>query len=540
MRILLLFLLLLLPLSVTAQVVITEIQPAPVGDEPEWVEIENTGSKAVTITDWQICDERSCTEIPTARLSAGQRAVLTRDVEALQAARSIPDDARLLEVSLPSLNNTTDAVALHNKQGALVDSLAYDLSDFSPPRSLERVGSVLDGAVAFDARWTPCIDRSGSTPGRRNSTLVLDDDLAIVNAEAGIDGLAVTVLNLGRTTAIDVPISYSIGERSRSTMIEILAPTSEERMVIPLAELGWPDIWGEVHVAIEITRSDDRRENDTLTMLTSTPPPTGTITLNEIMFDPWPEGTDYIEIANTGSDTVDLSGWIIEDERGDQGVIPPHTRIPPGGLLVAANDDDVRSMMDSGVPAVLTSSVNLNATGDLVILRSGDGYRVDQVTYSDDWHLEVLSETKGLALEKRAPELVSDSPASWTTSAHPLGGTPGSPNTASVDVDVTTELTVQPSPFSSDRRHPRHPAVIGFTQPFRHAIARMEVRSVQGALVRRILDAGLIGTEGGAVWDGRNDLGQRVRPGQYVVVLECVDAISSRVHHATAVVVVGE
>ena len=517
MRTLLPLLLLLLPLSVAAQVVITEIQPAPVGDEPEWVEIENTGNKAVTITDWQICDERSCTQLPTARLSAGQRAVLTRDVEALQATRSIPDDARLLEVSLPSLNNTTDDVALLDKQGAQVDSMAYDLGDYDPPRSLERMGAAVDGALVYERQWASSIDRSGATPGGRNSTLVLDDDLAIVHAAAGRDGLEVAVLNIGRTTAIDVPITYRIG-----------------------AELGWQEVWGEVDVAIEITRSDDRPENDTLTMRTSTPPPTGTITLNEIMFDPWPEGTDYVEIANSGSDTVDISGWIIEDERGDQGFIPPHTRIPPGGLIVAANNDAVRSMMDSGVPAVLTSSVNLNAAGDLILLRSRDGYRVDQVTYSDDWHLEVLSETKGLALEKRAPEVVSDSPASWTTSAHPRGGTPGSPNTASVDVDVTTDLSVQPSPFSSDRRHPRHPAVIGFTQPFRHAIARMEVRSVQGALVRRILDAGLIGTEGGAVWDGRNDLGQRVRPGQYVVVLKCVDAISSRVHHATAVVVVGE
>jgi len=540
MRTLLLLLSPLLPLSVAAQVVITEIQPAPAGDEPEWVEIQNTGTSAVTITGWQICDERTCTEIPSARLSAGQRAVLTRDLAALQSTRTLPAEARLLEVSLPSLNNTTDAVALLDKQGALVDSLPYDLGDFDPPRSLERAGTMVDGAPVFEAQWTSCIDRSGSTPGRGNSTLVLDDDLAIVNAQAGNDGLVLTVLNLGRTTAIDVPISYRIEESSRTITLEIVGPATQESVLIPLAQLGWPTTWGAVDVAIEIGRPDDRHENDTLTIRTSTPPPTGTITLNEIMFDPWPESSDYVEIANTGPDTVDLSGWIVEDERGDQGAIPPNTRIPPGGLIVAANDDAVRSLMDSGVPAVLSSAVNLNATGDLVVLRSRDGYRVDHVSYSDHWHLEVLSERKGLALEKRAPGLVSNSPASWTTSAHPLGGTPGSPNTTSVDVPADTELTVAPSPFSSDRRHPKHPAVIGFTQPFRHAIASMDVRTVEGALVRRVLDGGLIGTTGGAVWDGRDEQGQRVRPGPYVVVLECVDAISSGVHHATAVVVVGE
>ena len=531
---------LLMAISAQAQIVITEIQPAPAGDEPEWVEIENISAKAVTISDWFFCDERSCKPLPSARLAAGQRALLTKDLDGLRTTRSIPDGVRLIEITLPSLNNSTDVVMLMDTDSVIVDRLDYDLSDHDPPRSLERVGEEIDGTLQYRDLWASSLDRTGATPGRRNSTLILNDDIALVHALAEDDGLAVQVKNLGRTMAFDVPFDI-LAERSRRTQtIEVIEPGAAITLLIPMADLGWPEAWGAVDVTVSILRSDDRAENDTLSIKTHTPPPTGTISFNEIMFDPWPDGSDYVEFANNASDTIDVGGWIIEDDRGDRGSIPPDVRIPPGGLVVVSNSSAVQTLMDSGVPAVLSSSVNLNATGDRVVLRSADGYRVDEVEYQADWHLDVVSEVKGLSLEKRAPELISNSPGSWTTSAHPRGGTPGAPNSVSLEIDISSSISAAPSPFSSDRRHGAHPTVVSFTQPFRHAITRIDIRTPDGQPVRRLLDGALAGSEGAAIWDGRDENGRRVRPGPYVVILESVDAISSRSHHDTAVVVVGE
>ena len=526
--------------SMRAQVLITEFQAAPADPEPEWVEVHNVGTKAVTLTDWQLCDERSCTSIPSLRLNAGQIAVFTKDPDALLAAYAIPSAARVVEVSLPSLNNTTDAVVLQDPDGVVMDQVVYDLGDFEPPRSAEREGSAADEGTNYSNRWTPSISRNGATPGALNSVVVLEDDVGISALETQDHALAVVLQNQGRTSVVDLPIYVTIDTIERRHVVEVLGVGSSASVQIPLSSLGWPGQWGSVYITIRIGRADNRGENDTLSARINTPPPTGTIVINEIMFDPWADGSDYVEIVNTGSSKVDVGGWTIEDERGDRGVIPWPLVLPPGGYQVIANSMSVQKLMDSGVPAVLSKTVNLNSTGDLVLLRSGSGFRVDEVEFQDDWHLEVVGETKGLSLEKLSPALVSNSRASWATSTDVRGGTPGAPNSAARPVQFTTTLAAQPNPFSTDRRERRHPAVVSFTQPFRHAIARMTVCTTQGRAILDLLNGALIGTSGGAVWDGRDGDGLPVVPGPYVIVLECVDAVSNAVHHATAVVVVGE
>jgi hypothetical protein len=165
---------------------------------------------------------------------------------------------------------------------------------------------------------------------------------------------------------------------------------------------------------------------------------------------------------------------------------------------------------------------------------------VDEVTYHPDWHQNALPSSKGVSLEKLDPQLVSAVSTSWTSSGALRGGTPGAPNSVKVEVSTTFDLHATPSPFSSDRTSTRHPSIIGFTQPFRHAIASLTIRSPSGALIRSLLNATFTGSEGAVAWDGLDDAGQRVIPGPYVAVLECVDAASSSTHRAVCLVVVGE
>lgn len=68
----------------------------------------------------------------------------------------------------------------------------------------------------------------------------------------------------------------------------------------------------------------------------------------------------------------------------------------------------------------------------------------------------------------------------------------------------------------------------------------MTIHKTDGTIVRRVLDSDLVGTEGAVAWDGRDGDGYRVIPGQYIALLECVDATSSRVHRERCVIVVGE
>ncbi len=525
---------------VKAQVMITEIQPAPSGEEPEWVEIENVGTKASTITGWQICDDRSCAEIPATRLLAGQRAILTRDVAGVRAASPLPPDARVIEVALPTLNNTTDAVVLRDEQLQRVDSLAYDLARHPVPRSLERQGEATETAVLYQDRWTPSVDRSGATPGRLNSVVIVASDVGIESVKGADDAVLVRVSNRGRQRMVDVPVIVQLPQRRLVRTVPVVETGQSQEVSIPLTDLGWPLLQGIHQAQVVAGAGDSRPENDSADAVLHLPPRPGTVMLNEILFDPLPGIDDYVELANTSADTVDLGGWILQDEGGSSGQFPTGSILKPQGFLVAANSSTVADIMDSGVPSVLSSAVNFNSTGDRVMLRTPSGFLVDAATYSSAWHSEHSDAVKGRALEKRSPALVSDHASSWTTSTDPRGGTPGGPNTVARRAPDTGTLGVSPSPFSSDERSLRHPAMITFEQPFTQAVARMTVYTPEGALVADLLESAYVGSRGGAVWNGRGATGERVSPGPYVVVLECVDAASSAVHHATAVIVVGD
>ncbi len=526
--------------ALDAQILITEVHPAPAAGEPEWIELENIGSRSKRIDGWFLCDDRSCKEIEDLTIPAKRRAILVKDEEALRAIRDIPADVIVYEMTLPSLNNTSDAVRLLEKDSVQVDAIFYDMSDYESGRSIEREGELVGGKVSFTDEWQTCSAADGATCGRLNNAVRVERDLRLQAIRVVDAAVRLEVFNAGRSNVSGARIEIDLPGKHIMESLPTLLPEDVWELTISLDDIGWPLRLGWVDICAQVNVEEDRPENNDLCVLLQLPPPGGTVTINELMFEPWPGMPDYIEIVNLSADTIDISGWQVTDERGDAAVVPDNTAILPEQFLVLTMHADVRHDMDSGVPIVIRPSVNLNSDADDVSLRTASGFVVDEVFYDSDWHEEVLAATKGIALEKLDPTLVSNAPTSWTSSGSMRGGTPGSPNSVDVSVAPSTDLQASPSPFSSERTSTLNPSVLSFTQPFRHAIASLSIRTINGRLVRRLLDASFIGSQGAVAWRGHDDYGTRLPIGPYVAVLECVDAASSRTHRASCVVVIGE
>lgn len=99
--------------------------------------------------------------------------------------------------------------------------------------------------------------------------------------------------------------------------------------------------------------------------------PAGLI-INEIL--PSPEGADqdleWIELYNTNSFAVDISGWKLQDTKGTPGtyLFPQHTTVESRGYVVAKRP---------------TTHIMLNNDEDGVTLVSPDGKTVNTITYSN-------------------------------------------------------------------------------------------------------------------------------------------------------------
>jgi hypothetical protein len=164
---------------------------------------------------------------------------------------------------------------------------------------------------------------------------------------------------------------------------------------------------------------------------------------------------------------------------------------------------------------------------------------IAEVDYSPDWHAPSLDETKGTALERISPSGRAGAASNWTSSTNPAGGTPGQKNAVSLappENASDTGLQIEPSPFSVERDGATR---IQYTFDEVPNLIRARIFDARGRQVRTLEDARLTGRSGELVWEGRDDAGNRVRVGVYVVLVEAVQTNAGTVASFKEPVVVG-
>lgn len=164
---------------------------------------------------------------------------------------------------------------------------------------------------------------------------------------------------------------------------------------------------------------------------------------------------DWVEITNAGSESADLSGYIVKDsDDSHQAVIPSGIVLTPGSLLVLVRDT---VKFDAGFPDVknrlMLLSFGLDKNGEKVRLYSNDNRIVDSLTYRSKFPWPTEPDGKGATLALKDPKLDNSLAENWAASLE--HGTPGKPNQFPVSVknekDKPSELTLYsayPNPFN--------------------------------------------------------------------------------------------
>ncbi len=151
------------------------------------------------------------------------------------------------------------------------------------------------------------------------------------------------------------------------------------------------------------------------------------VVFNEVHYHPdsAEAAREYIELHNQMSVDVDLSGWEITG--GVDYVFPAGTVIPGRGYLVLVADPAGVQAAYGAAGALGPWSGRLSNSGEDLHLRDNNGREMDELDYGTGGRWPVGADGGGPSLTKRAPNLPSASPESWTTSWQ-TGGTPGAAN----------------------------------------------------------------------------------------------------------------
>lgn len=160
---------------------------------------------------------------------------------------------------------------------------------------------------------------------------------------------------------------------------------------------------------------------------------TPNIVINEICFNsenPYKSG-DWIELYNSGTQSVDMSGWRIEDAKASDGfTLPEGTVIEPKGFLVVSCSllEFKRSYPKKAM--IGEAAFGLSSTRDMIYLYNADSVEVDYVFYEPLAPWPDLSTIDGATLELTNPQLDNNNGANWKFGIK--GGTPGIKNSSLV------------------------------------------------------------------------------------------------------------
>ena len=519
-------------------IVVNEIMYAPIGDIPEWIELYNNSNTTISLSQWKFSDNGSTKASianPLASIAAHSYCIVAADSS---FTNFFPNSAPVFIAPFSALNNTTpDAIVVYDERGAIMDSVYYRQSwGGLNGNSLQRFDFF--GTSSDSLNWRSALP----SPGIENLSARKEIDVEIKNISTakttnGIRILA-TIFNQGRqaVNGLSVKFYHDKNRDSSAQQIELI-DSSFISILNPLDSTtilyNWNiHIQGMQSIIVTVETPNDMRltNNSRLIIAKNTFAPQ-TLVINEIMYEPLSGKSEFVELFNRTTDTVDIAEWKLMDQlssSGSRAIIPLakfSTAVPPGGFMVVASDSSIYSQFPSLATknVIVNSSLSLNNSGEDLILTDLTNTQIDSVRYSPLWHLKNHS-SSGRSLERINPSIQSNDARNWSSSVAGAGSTPAAPNSIfTASVSNTSSLSLTPNPFSPDNDGFEDFLSINYSLPVNSATIRVRIYDVTGRLIRRLAQNEPSPSTGSIIWNGMDDDGHRVRIGMYIILLEALD-----------------
>jgi hypothetical protein len=526
-------------------VVINEIQYAPPPASSEFIEVFNRSDKTVDLGALKYADENrdfNAIAPPLTPLRPEEYVVLVEDSMAFSDA--YPSVEFFAPDGWEALNNGGDTVFLrHAPSSTNIDAVPYAPTwGGTEGQSLERIDP--RGPSDRPSNFAASTDPKGATPGAQNSRYAPDRAPPEPVFAEQVDSTAAAVVFSEAVRSETIrPEAFQFGQ----AIVEQATVQADSIARLDLSAAPTTE-------AVTVSGVRDLVGNglDEASLPLARRPRPATLVLNEVLYDPLaddfddrPNQVEYVELHNVADVPLTVGGLVLTDRPTEQGTadtlrVGQRRSIAPGGFaVVAAAPDGALQPQASQLAAAFPdaplrsdsvtylpvdgSTLGLRNDGDRIRVHRRDEQVVADVEYSPDWHAESVANPTGTALERISPTASARAADNWTSSTAPDGGTPGSPNDVSLappdDAPEAPGLRIRPSPFSIARDGATR---IQYTLENRPSLVRVRIYDARGRRVRSLEEARLAGRSGELVWNGRNDAGERVRIGPYVVLLEAV------------------
>lgn len=512
-------------------VIITEIMSDPIPSvglpEVEFIEIYNRSNKYFNLENWKIEDETSIGTIASSWLSPGEYTLICSTTMLDEYPNGVGCS------NFPNLNNNGDHLKLKYSNGTLLDELSYAIDFFqeedkkSGGYSLERKN--LNLPCFKSTNWDASTNTIGGTPGLQNSIIeTLGDDINPTLKKVSVNAVNQIVLvfdeEMDSVSLMNATLNFS-------PHLNVTNRSAESEFVDFFTLTFTEELNAKIDYEVQLIHVSDCSNNTTDIIGSFVLPELaelGDVVINELMFNPLEGGQDYIECFNLSDKNIDLYGWnlsrVKDNQLDDVKTIQEHFILKSKEYVVLSGDTSFITENypnSKGGNFIEMSLPAMNIDSNTIVLSSPD-FRIDQVAYHSDWHLKLLKDEKGKALERIDPYGASNSSFNWRTAAESeLFGTPTYKNSQAIStVESNQNFSIVFETITPNNDGLSDYLELNYKLEEGGFLATFSIFDQSGNVVKTIFQNELLGTEGTMIWDCFNLNDQIVSSGIYLAVIE--------------------
>lgn len=445
------------------------------------------------------------------------------------------------KILLPSFPTLTNSGMLLNLEinGALLDSIRYSIDWYNNSFkanggwSLELVNPNLPCSNATN--WKPCDNESGNTPAEQNSVfsnspdmevpqmlyITNEDSTAVLhfNEPVTLSGELFQEENLVGIFTLEIP----------STQIILNASVLLDSEIFTYTLQGISDCSGNSTAVSFDWGYPENASSENLV-------------INEILFNPYANGSDFVELLNTSSNVVSIqnlsiaNGYLNTGSENETATFEGRIVQPHEFIVFTEDGGDIASIYTSvqtkNIIRVNALPAFNNASGTCVIY-SNQNDIIDELNYTESMHFQLLSSFEGVSLERLSHDLPTTQESNWHSASEECGyATPGLSNSQIISIEnLVGDFDLSTHIFSPDNDGFEDVIQFHYSNLKSGSVGNLTIYNERGIRVKRLVRNEYLGSEGNAIWDGLSDEGAPLEIGIYIATFEAFNEDGIQVKH---------
>jgi hypothetical protein len=519
--------------------------------EAEFVELFNTSSNYIDISGWKLGDASSFGTIGSHIIGPGEYALLVSTT----SSNLFTFYPNVVEVtSFPSLNNSGDDIILQDANEVVIDELTYDLTWYQDEAkedggySIEQINPY--ASCVNSNNWAGSNDVLGGTPSAQNSVfddtpdtdgpnltgiVIIDNQNVEVNLDESLDVGSVS----NTSVSVEPSLAVATASASGSSIVVSFSNPMDTGVVYTLTLLGVQDC-----------ELNPQTEDSVGTFILPFEADSGSFVINEVLFNPYTGGSDYVELVNNTDRPINLKGWLLanyDDEDGlsnHKTITSENYSVDAGGYVLITEDtsDVMMNYIQHGINNFIEADMpSYNNDSGTVYLLTPDSLISEFFSYNEDMHFSLLSDVDGVSLERLDVNRDVSDRGNWHSAAQTSGfGTPGLVNSQFFPTQQAVgEVSVDPELFSPRDGNGNDLVNINYNFPGPGYVGTVRIFDSNGRPVRQLATNQLLANQGTFTWDGTTDGGELARIGMYIILFEAFSESGDKSVHKLSVALGG-